>query len=121
MALTVIGSGGGIPVGVPTIETGSYVGSGTGGSTGPTVITFTKTPKYVVIIDSYANYMSRIAWLNPSVGGRSSHYNSFSELFCSLDGNTLSFYNNSGSNVNNKVDYGMNKATTTYYYFAITI
>lgn len=62
MAITVIGSGGGIPVGTPTIETGSYVGTGTYGAGNAVSITFSKVPLFVVIYTpgaskgAYANF-----------------------------------------------------------------
>jgi len=122
MALTVIGSGGGIPVDTPTIETGSYVGTGTHGSANPCSITFNGTPVFVLVsgnrnkalfdplgmVSGYSSY-----WFD-SLGAVQASTNTHAEM----NGKTLSWYNTNSSGAAN---YQMNKSGTTYYWFAITI
>ena len=137
MSLTINGSGGGTPVGTPTIETGSYVGNGTYGSAKPVSISFNRKPVFVWISTQNIAYESgRVAygeaffnctalttayisrgWMGDSASSTALHAET--AMYAKLDGNTLSWFNASSSYASGANQ--MNKSGVTYYYFALTI
>ena len=74
-------------LGAARIQTGSYVGTGKAGSSNPNRITFSFTPKLVVITENGSNMNGR--WVHNSssmiIGGSNTD-------IASLSGNTLSWY-----------------------------
>ena len=123
MSLTINGSGGGIPVGVPTIETGTYTGDGTYGSANPCSITFNGTPVFVLIAGNKNEALFDPLGMDSSFNnGRywvdSANNVTSSQTYAKLEGKTLSWYN---GNSTTTASGQMNRADTTYYWFAITI
>ena len=81
MALTISGSGGGLPLGSITYETGTYIGDGLTGADNPKSITFSKRPDFFFLFcnsGSASVYLTRVVC---SVIG---------ETFPSITSNTVS-------------------------------
>ena len=121
MSLTINGSGGGIPVGTPTIETGSYVGAGTYGSTNKNSITFERTPVFVLIIpNTLSTGSSGLAFMYPQENLSRvliyySNTTGWRGWTTTLSGTTVSWY----SSISKEEQF--NSSTVTYRYFAVTI
>ncbi len=102
-------------LGMTKIVTGSYVGTGTYGSSNPNSLTFESTPKVVLINDTTEDYwlyeMRAVYGINAAVSWRSGP----SQYSCSntWENNTLTWYNTSSS------DFQLNSAGHTYKYLAI--
>lgn len=119
MSLTINGSGGGTPVGTPTIETGSYVGTGTYGSSKPNSITFNGTPVFVFI-----RYAASVWASDPYAGvliGNSTYGTIFNTgnyantVTVSVSGNTITWYSTGDASKQ------LNASSGIYHYFALTI
>ena len=113
-------------VGAPKVETGSYVGTGTYGSSNPNSLTFGFVPKLVVIT---GNGVGEIGILQCSAGARFGVYmdtklvNS-ATLSISVSGNSVSWYSytpyQNGTAVSNAAAYQLNtKSSYAYTYLAI--
>lgn len=121
MALTISGSGGGVPVGVPTVETGSYTGDGTRTRS----IQFTRKPVFVVIhCDDYNCGSGIINCTGLTSSMKTGGYTYFSTqyvvtyTYAKLENNTkLTF----GVPDNQRLDYALNTSNKVYHYVAFTI
>lgn len=108
-------------LGEPKVEVGSYVGTGTYGSSNPNSLTFGFEPKLVVISpkrhaekDGYI--YGGIPWINGNTTGCSyiivNNYSS-QKVYLSWDGKTVSWYST------NSAASQLNDSGITYYYIAI--
>lgn len=114
-------SGGAIPM--VSIETGSYVGTGTYGQSNPTTITLKGPPKFVIIGTKYGallTYYGSMAYLSNTAiwwDGITNEYvcdggSNTGTITFSVSDNMFQMYSNMAINQ-------MNDNNTTYYYFAI--
>ena len=114
-------SGGAIPM--VSIETGSYVGTGTYGQSNPTTITLKGPPKFVIIGTKYGaklTYYGSMAYLSNTAiwwDGITNEYvcgggSTTGTITFSVSDNMFQMYSNMAINQ-------MNDNNTTYYYFAI--
>ena len=102
------------------IQTGSYIGTGTGGDSNPTVINLNFTPKFIVIAGSYGSndYIYTSFDINSEFGiwfeGVNSHKVSKYPYYANFNvsGNTLKITGSSSY-------YQFNAEGTKYVYFAI--
>ena len=95
-----------------SIETGSYVGTGTYGQANPTSITFSDiTPKMVIIYTYNGN------WWNWADGITNTPYNAAQQYY-TLNGKTLSWYMTTSADIPD-ASQQMNGSGTTYYYLGI--
>lgn len=108
------------------LETGSYTGTGTSGSSNPNTLTFPFTPKIVFIAmqDGSQGISGRIFQSFPWIYGTNQGVASYGEdqieigiNNLSWDGTTLKWYSSAGSLVG--ADYQLNKNGVTYLYVAI--
>ena len=108
------------------IETGSYVGTGTSGSSNPNTLTFPFTPKIVFIAmqDGSQGIGGRIFQSFPWIYGTNQGVVSYGEdqieigiNNLSWDGTTLKWYSSAGNLVG--ADYQLNKNGVTYLYVVI--
>lgn len=117
-------SGGAIPM--VSIETGSYVGTGTFGASNPTTLTFNGKPIVVFVAvrinPSTGNRCVSLPFVNPSTYGGAVDLTSTStgkikgELSVSWEANSIKFYTLSGNSGSQ-----FNYVNLTYDYAAITI
>lgn len=96
------------------IETGSYVGTGTSGSANPVVLSFSITPKLVVVQDNAS--VGFAVFVNPAVKATSLYNTSVNALSLTVSWSEsgMSFYGNGSS-----ASYNLNKSGETYNYVAI--
>ena len=103
-------------IGAANVETGSYIGTGTYGSSYPASITFTKgTPVLVIIQRDNAGSSSTGIIIPQSGSGLTATNSAFQSFFSSLSGRKLTWYNNN-SNV-----YQLNESGFTYRYTAFVV
>lgn len=100
------------------IETGSYVGTGTSGSSNPTSLTFLFEPKIVFIARGTTPSGGSLGTITPMIRGVQKSIvgingNSISIAYLTWDNNSLSFYGNGGA------DTSLNESGITYHYVAI--
>ena len=117
-------------VGAPKIETGSYTGTGTYGSSNPNTLTFEFVPKVVLFTAIYhqpngnytAAYAPSMYWFGEeafvAATGAQSTASSYSNVqvsyvFVSVNYKTMTWYSGSGANQQ------LNIQGATYYYIAI--
>ena len=96
------------------IETGSYTGTGATGSANPVVLSFSITPKLVVVQDNAA--VGFAVFVNPATKATSLYNTSVNAtgLTVAWTASGMSFYGASSSAANN-----LNKSGDTYNYVAI--
>lgn len=101
----------------PGIETGSYVGTGTYGSSNPNSLTFEFEPK-LVIIGGRGTYIDFYFWDNASGMNGANPY--AGDLTVTVSGKTMSWYHGSdvGGQLNNNVIPGAS-TPAIYHYIAI--
>ena len=115
MSLGIMGSGGGAPSGTPTIETGSYVGTGNVTHS----LTFSNTPKMIFITGEVTNsptsynYKFGVIDVDRKVGffietGQSAH----TKFFPTVSGKTVTL----PAGMQNS----LNRTDHTYYYKSIS-
>ena len=99
------------------IETGSYTGTGTYGSSHPNSLTFEFEPKALCIVEDGQNTEGGILWINPLKRGRAIPANTDNSYYCYLtwSGKTVSWYDIEDRNSM----YQHNVSGTTYHYIAI--
>lgn len=105
------------------METGSYVGTGTSGSSNPTILTFPFEPKVVFIGDAtsspsnlyYGTYTPLIRGVKTAISQITTD-GAKDILYVSWDGNTVSYYSNGGTDF---VKSQLNATGVTYNYVAI--
>ncbi len=109
--------GGGTPVGTPTIETGSYVGTGTYGASNPNSLTFRGVPVFVLVY-TYAGTVntSNFCFMCTDMLSGFTHYGTQTPygLGVSLSGKTVSWYGYGATQQHNVNG-------VTYHYFALTV
>ena len=103
-----------------SIETGSYVGTGTSGESHPNTLTFDLNPQMVIVAEKFEFNsgfydLDSILFMNPIDCG-SGGYTTYSTKF-SLTANEISWY--SSGSYSNLPFIQKNKSGTTYYYVAI--
>ena len=100
----------------PKIVTGSYVGTGTYGEGNPNTLEFDFAPQIIIFgnIDEYNDVPRHVILQN----GRKSIPMWQGQLHVSWEGNTVSWYSDSGSINANSGDQ-LNSSSNTYYYTAI--
>lgn len=119
-------SGGAVPM--PRVEFGSYVGTGTSGTSHPNTLTFDFVPKVLIVYPElpYDTSGSSCSWgficLNGMTNVQTSHYGRGepdSPLYVNLawDGNSVS-WNTPGSSTSDSMNQ-CNGSSRTYYYAAI--
>ena len=99
------------------IATGSYIGTGTYGSSHPNSLTFEFEPKALCIVEDGQNTEGGILWINPLKRGRAMPANTDNSYYCYLtwSGKTVSWYDIADRNSK----YQHNVSGTTYHYIAI--
>lgn len=99
------------------IATGSYIGTGTYGSSHPNSLTFEFEPKALCIVEDGQNTEGGILWINPLKRGRAMPANTNNSYYCYLtwSGKTVSWYDIADRNSK----YQHNVSGTTYHYIAI--
>ena len=100
------------------IYTGSYVGTGTSGSSNPTILTFPFEPKIVFIARGTTPSGGSLGTITPMIRGVQQSIvgingSSRSIAYLTWDNNSLSFYGNGGA------DTSLNESGITYHYVAI--
>lgn len=118
MALTISGSGGGIPTDTLVLETGSYVGTGQSGSSNPNSITFTNDPVLIYIRDA----TTTADWAIMQVMHLTSSYSTvgttfYSQNYAKYENHVLSWYTYNTST--SRASVQRNTSGTTYEWFAI--
>ena len=100
------------------IETGSYNGTGVYGSANKNTLSFSLTPKIVVIYRRSTS--SGFQMVMPYIYGEHSFWtgtmSTNQEQIVSISGNTMSWYSNGGN-----ASYQLNVSGLTYYYAAIGV
>lgn len=99
-------------VGAPKIETGSYVGTGTSGSSNPNSLTFGFVPKIIIFGNprSYNGNPIQVVFQPNNTPFEFVNGN----VVVAFSGNSVSWYSTSGS-----AEYQLNKKGSTYYYTAL--
>ena len=101
-----------------SIETGSYVGTGTYGQSNPNTINFSLNPQMVVIIDT-ATFEVSVIMVNPCTAATKSNTSSSGmDLHVTWGANSVSWYSNVSSPSPLKQ---MNVSNNRYYYIAIGV
>lgn len=104
---------------IPKVAMGTYQGTGTCGSQGPTVVTFPFKPKLVVLMGEgiYAVFLEGIAKAQARSG------NTIAQLNVRWDDTTMSCYvtsaNALGTNYGIGAGHQLNTLNTTYQYFVL--
>lgn len=100
------------------IETGSYTGTGTYGSSSPNSLTFGFSPDLVIILDAQS-YSVTVTMVKPSkVASKSSARGSGEVLSVTWEEKTVKWYETSASD-SEAARVQLNYSGTTYYYIAI--
>lgn len=123
MALTISGSGGGTALNVPKVETGTYTGTGTSGSSYPTSLTFSGKPIFVAIYGNSDTILLSCLLESESYTVSGYTRNSLDvmySIFARISGNTVYWYVNSGSGTQ-KHALQCNSSGWTYNYIALTL
>ena len=100
---------------VAHLETGSYVGTGTSGSSNPNSLTLTYKPRFLMIIVDAGYYQTTaengLLWQYPNTAAQGSNVVSVAD-------NTVSWYSTGSSS---RAARQMNTSGTTYHYIAIGV
>lgn len=96
------------------IETGSYVGTGTFGASNPNTLTFSFSPKMVVVTAPSNDFATHLILIydSPSTVSLRGGSSAFADISVSWAGTSVSFYS---TNAN----YQLNGNGTAYYYCGI--
>lgn len=96
------------------IETGSYVGTGTFGASNPNTLTFSFSPKMVVVTAPSYDFATHLILIydSPSTVSLRGGSSAFADISVSWAGTSVSFYS---TNANNQ----LNGNGTAYYYCGI--
>ena len=99
----------------PKIATGSYTGTGTKGASNPTSLTFSFSPKFLVVLPINGVYrlifVRGVERSNTSPNGHS-----YGDVAVAWGGSTVSWYT---TDSNAGVDFQLNVLNTKYFYFAV--
>ena len=99
------------------IATGSYVGTGTYGSSNPNTLTFEFEPKFLVVQTDTISFPGGLIWVNgiSEIGSIFTDTSTSASLDISINksGKSITWYSSDGS------EDQMNSSSQNYYYFAI--
>ena len=100
-----------------SIETGSYLGTGTYGQSNPNTINFSLNPQMVVIIDT-TTFAVSVIMVNPcTVATKSNTSSSGMDLHVTWGANSVSWYSDNSPSANKQINVSNNR----YYYIAIGV
>lgn len=110
----------------PYIVTGSYVGTGTYGTSNKTSLTFDKPVKFLKVTklnpnDSSTYHVNGMTWIGQlvyyGIDGSVGSVNSYFNIEVSSDGKTVSWYYSAGGS--GAAEFQLNISGVTYLYFAV--